>query len=158
MTTPCGHQIQPMNDDKRPREGLGPFAQALLRDPQSVIDALDQIEVEEAERAEQAEYARRRRRAVVEDTRFTREDARLNREEILASIGTPRWIEERLAVLAEQNSDLKQQNRELAQQVQTLLYKLDAIERQLQARPAGVWIDRLGGWRLALTALREVEH
>ena len=59
-----------------------------------------------------------KRIAVIEDTRFTREDARINREEIIGAVQTPRWIEERFERIADQND--------------RMLRQLEEIERKLE--------------------------
>ncbi|MFI4861820.1 MAG: hypothetical protein ACIAXF_14200 [Phycisphaerales bacterium JB063] len=59
--------------------------------------------------------------AVIEDSRFTDADARMLKDEIVQSVQTPRWIEERFNLIAEQNKEISRQ--------------LTEIQRRLQVQP-----------------------
>jgi hypothetical protein len=56
--------------------------------------------------------------AVIEDSRFTDADAAHMKEQIIESVQTPRWIEERFNLIAQQNAEISRQ--------------LDAIDRRMR--------------------------
>lgn len=72
--------------------------------------------------------------AVIEDSRYTPEDAADDREKIIAAVGTPRWIEERFDLIKQQNEVTAAQNTSLAQQIEQLARQLDRIQSQIEAR------------------------